>query len=299
MESECPGTWSPPTPGEQNEQSRKNQRAVELTGSGKPNYKPIYRKHKPNAHLNGNAGMSVANHTQGRRRGFYTPQTKGGFGSPRRCDDWEFQNKQNGAQVQRNDFQLQKGSDQTPEKEPFSGPGFGYSNESPGSDSRQPIRERAGARRGNGSAPVSQRNRPFAGFGDPNSSGFGVPSEPNGRNMSPTQSRGGPRSRPPKLDHGAGLKLTAKQKECDRANSVNLKHPAKPTWSNQREGTQPLFTRGLSAQCRLPLLSPSPRSPLPPSHSPDPRAALRERLNPEQIDLLLKICDLVTELRLD
>ena len=235
--------------------------------------------------------MPAANQTQGQRRSFYAPQTKGGFGSPRRCDDWEFQNKQNRTSVPRNDFQLQKRSNQTPEKEPFSGPGFGYSNEAPGSDSRQPIHECAGARRGSGSAPVSQRKRNLAGFGDPNSSGFGVPSKPKGRDNFLPRNRGGPRSRPPKLDHGAGLKLTAKQKECDRANSVNLKHPAKSTWSNQREGTLPPITRGFGAQSQL--------SPLLPSHSPDPRAALRERLNPEQTDLLLKICDLVTELRLD
>ena len=243
--------------------------------------------------------MPVANHRHGQRKGFYTPQTKGGFGSPRQCDDWGLQRKQNRTPFPRNDFQLQKRSNQTPEKEPFSGPGFGNSNEKPVGDSGQPTQKCSDARRWKGYPPINQRNRPFAGFGDPNSSGFGVPSKPKGRDISSPRNRVGTRYRPPKLDHGAGLKPTAKQKECDRANSVNLKHPAKPTWSNQREGTQPLFTRGLSAQCRLPLSSPSPRSPLPPSQSPDPRAALRERLNPEQIDLLLKICDLVTELRLD
>ena len=42
-----------------------------------------------------------------------------------------------------------------------------------------------------------------------------------------------------------------------------------------------------------------PPTALLPSHSLDPRAALRERIDPEQADLLFKICDLVKELRLD
>ena len=166
-------------------------------------------------------------------------------------------------------------------------------------DSGQPTQKCFDVRRLKGYPPVNQKNRPFAGFGDPNSSGFGVPSKPKGWDNFSPRNQAGPRYRPGKLDHGPGLKSIAKQKECDQVNPVNQKRKIKPKWRNPREGTQPLFTGGFNAQSRLPLSPPSPQSPLLPSHLPDLRITLRERLNPGQIDLLLKICDLVAELRLD